>query len=255
MGNIFFPQFVAFLDTHGTIYQSYCSDTPPQNGRAERKYRHLLDIARSLLLSSSVSSIFREKLSLLQPIFWIRCPLFFSLVAILMSGSMVRFVCLVLVVLSFSPRKIALSSVPVAFYVSSWGMILIKGAIDDLMLWPCDQKAICLEACHLLRAATIFYSSSQSYSCSQRGFDSYWPISYRCANRRVYFHSRGVWYSYSSLTNLSSPSSYFSFLLRFTLVVELLYLLLPALMPPNLPRKIPFHLLAYILLVKIITHL
>ncbi|GFZ15868.1 hypothetical protein Acr_25g0002770 [Actinidia rufa] len=44
--------------THGIIHQSSCSDTPAQNGRAERKHRHLLDTARSLLLSPSVPSVF-----------------------------------------------------------------------------------------------------------------------------------------------------------------------------------------------------
>ncbi|XP_028085425.1 uncharacterized protein LOC114286457 [Camellia sinensis] len=44
-------EFEKFLATHGTIHQSSCSDTLAQNGRAERKHRHLLDTARSLLLS------------------------------------------------------------------------------------------------------------------------------------------------------------------------------------------------------------
>ncbi|GFS43671.1 hypothetical protein Acr_00g0086350 [Actinidia rufa] len=52
------PCFLEVVDTRGIIYQSSCSDTPAQNGRAERKHRHLLDTARSFLLSSFVPSVF-----------------------------------------------------------------------------------------------------------------------------------------------------------------------------------------------------
>jgi hypothetical protein len=51
-------EFTDFLATNGTIHQSACTDTPSQNGRAERKHRHLLNTARSLLLSSSVPAVF-----------------------------------------------------------------------------------------------------------------------------------------------------------------------------------------------------
>jgi len=42
-----------FLETNGIMHQSSCTDTPQQNGVAERKNRHLLDVARSLLFFSS----------------------------------------------------------------------------------------------------------------------------------------------------------------------------------------------------------
>jgi transposase InsO family protein len=51
-------EFIEFLASHGTIHQSSCTDTPTQNGRAERKHRHLLNTDRSLLLSSSVPAVF-----------------------------------------------------------------------------------------------------------------------------------------------------------------------------------------------------
>jgi transposase InsO family protein len=57
-GEYSLSEFAKFLDTHGTIHQSSCTNTPAQNGKAERKHRHLLNTARSLLLSSSVPSIF-----------------------------------------------------------------------------------------------------------------------------------------------------------------------------------------------------
>ena len=41
-----------------TIRQTLCIDTPQQNGVAERKHRHLVETARSFLLSAEVPSIF-----------------------------------------------------------------------------------------------------------------------------------------------------------------------------------------------------
>ncbi|GJS23648.1 retrovirus-related pol polyprotein from transposon TNT 1-94 [Tanacetum coccineum] len=42
----------------GTIYQTSCTDTPQQNGVSERKHRHLVETARSFLLSADVPSVF-----------------------------------------------------------------------------------------------------------------------------------------------------------------------------------------------------
>ncbi|KAJ9548438.1 hypothetical protein OSB04_020981 [Centaurea solstitialis] len=50
--------FTQLLASDGTIHQSSCTDTPQQNGVAERKHRHLVETARSLLVSSGVPSIF-----------------------------------------------------------------------------------------------------------------------------------------------------------------------------------------------------
>jgi transposase InsO family protein len=41
--------FGAYLSEHGIIHQTTCLNTPPQNGVAERKNRHLLEVARSLM--------------------------------------------------------------------------------------------------------------------------------------------------------------------------------------------------------------
>lgn len=45
-----------FFDLKGIVHQSSCSQTPQQNGIAERKNRHLLETARSLLYTTHVPS-------------------------------------------------------------------------------------------------------------------------------------------------------------------------------------------------------
>ncbi|KAL6527326.1 hypothetical protein OROGR_016416 [Orobanche gracilis] len=42
----------------GTVHQSSCTDTPQQNGVAERKHQHIVETARSMLLSAKVPSEF-----------------------------------------------------------------------------------------------------------------------------------------------------------------------------------------------------
>ncbi|CAH9079866.1 unnamed protein product [Cuscuta europaea] len=47
-----------FFDTHGIYFRKSCPDTPQQNGVAERKHRHLLEITRTMLLQASIPSQF-----------------------------------------------------------------------------------------------------------------------------------------------------------------------------------------------------
>ena len=51
-----------FLADQGIIHHSSCVDRPQQNGIAERKNRHLLEVARALMFSMNVSKRFWEKL-------------------------------------------------------------------------------------------------------------------------------------------------------------------------------------------------
>jgi IS30 family transposase len=46
--------FSTFLSREGIIHQTSCPNTPPQNGVAERKNRHLLEVARSLMYTMNV---------------------------------------------------------------------------------------------------------------------------------------------------------------------------------------------------------
>ncbi|RVW37979.1 Retrovirus-related Pol polyprotein from transposon TNT 1-94 [Vitis vinifera] len=47
-------QFTSFMSHHGILHQSSCAHTPQQNGVAERKNRHLVETARTLLLHSNI---------------------------------------------------------------------------------------------------------------------------------------------------------------------------------------------------------
>ena len=58
-GKEFFNSFLGnYLFDEGIVHQSTCVDTPQQNGIAERKNRHLLEVARSLMFSSNVPKNF-----------------------------------------------------------------------------------------------------------------------------------------------------------------------------------------------------
>lgn len=46
-------EFLNFLSKQGTICHRSCPRTSQQNGRAERKHRHLLETIRALLISAS----------------------------------------------------------------------------------------------------------------------------------------------------------------------------------------------------------
>ncbi|RVX14359.1 Retrovirus-related Pol polyprotein from transposon TNT 1-94 [Vitis vinifera] len=50
----FSTQFTSFMSHHGILHQSSCAHTPQQNGVAERKNRHLVETARTLLLHNHV---------------------------------------------------------------------------------------------------------------------------------------------------------------------------------------------------------
>ncbi|RVW79609.1 Retrovirus-related Pol polyprotein from transposon TNT 1-94 [Vitis vinifera] len=50
----FSAPFTSFMSHHGILHQSSCAHTPQQNGVAERKNRHLVETARTILLHSNI---------------------------------------------------------------------------------------------------------------------------------------------------------------------------------------------------------
>jgi transposase InsO family protein len=54
--------FQSILKHYGTVFHLSCLGTSQQNGRAERKLRHILDTVRALLLSTSLPTHFGVKL-------------------------------------------------------------------------------------------------------------------------------------------------------------------------------------------------
>ncbi|GAB2281601.1 hypothetical protein Dimus_039482 [Dionaea muscipula] len=54
----FSHSFTTFMTTHGILHESSYPDTPPQNGVAERKNRHLLEVTLALMFRMSVPKMF-----------------------------------------------------------------------------------------------------------------------------------------------------------------------------------------------------
>jgi histone deacetylase 1/2 len=57
-GEYTFNKFCQLLALDGTIHQTSCTNTSKQNGVAERKHRHIVETASSLLLSAFIPNEF-----------------------------------------------------------------------------------------------------------------------------------------------------------------------------------------------------
>ena len=58
-------EFTYILHQFGIVLHSSCAGTSQQNGRAERKLRHILDVVRATTITASTPSQFWGKLLLL----------------------------------------------------------------------------------------------------------------------------------------------------------------------------------------------
>ena len=56
--------FLSFLDSHGTLPHWSCLYISQQNGCAKRKYRHILDVVRTLFISASLLERFWGEVAL-----------------------------------------------------------------------------------------------------------------------------------------------------------------------------------------------
>lgn len=59
-GEFLSTAFVTYLKDHGIDHQLSCPHTPQQNGCADRKHRHLVETARTLLATSKVPQFWVE---------------------------------------------------------------------------------------------------------------------------------------------------------------------------------------------------
>ena len=58
-GREYFNQILGeYLNTNGIVHQSSCTNTPQQNGITERKNKHLLEVARSILFTTNTPKQF-----------------------------------------------------------------------------------------------------------------------------------------------------------------------------------------------------
>ena len=67
-------EFTAILHQFGTVPHSSCAGTSQQNGMAERKLRHILDVVHATIIATSTSSQFWEEAALTAVYTINRCP-------------------------------------------------------------------------------------------------------------------------------------------------------------------------------------
>lgn len=53
-----FMTLTSYFKQHGILHQTSCVDTPQQNGRVERKHRHILNVARACLFQARLPVTF-----------------------------------------------------------------------------------------------------------------------------------------------------------------------------------------------------
>ncbi|RVX11576.1 Copia protein [Vitis vinifera] len=141
-----------YLQNHGIIHISSCVDTPQQNGVAERKNRHLLEVARCLMFSSNVPNYF-----------WGKAILTATYLINRMSSRVLTFQ---------SPRQLFLKQFPHTRAASSDLPLKVFGCTAFVHVYPQNRSKFAPRA-----NKCIFLG----YSPTQKGYKCYSPT-----NKRFY---------------------------------------------------------------------
>ncbi|KAJ0456204.1 putative RNA-directed DNA polymerase [Helianthus annuus] len=155
-----------FCKTKGILHQTSCAYTPQQNGVAERKHRHLLNLARSLLFQSGVPLSF-----------WADCVLTAVYIINRLPSS---------VLLGKSPYELMFGFKPSYAHLRVFGCLCFSTVLNDL-----DKFAFNSEKCVLI-----------GYSNVKKGY-KLWSLDNKREfySRDVKFYESVFPYKSSQLTN------------------------------------------------------
>lgn len=145
-------EFQGYLQQKGIISQRSCPYMPQQNGVAERKNRHLLDVTRTLLLQASVPSSF-----------WVEA----------LSTAVYLINRLPSQVLDFESPFFCLYNIPPSYYD-----LHIFGCVCFVHLPPLERHKL---GAHSLQCAFI------GYAPNQKGFLCYDATAYGCVSLEMWF--------------------------------------------------------------------
>ena len=153
-------EFTSILHQFGTVPHSSCAGTSQQNGKAERKIRHILDVVRATTIAASTSSQFQGEVALtaIYTINW--CP-----------SSIAQ---------NQTPYDLLFGSSP------SYDLLRVFGCVCFVLLH--DQERNKLQSCSHLCCFL-------GYGIGQKGYRCYDPIRKRLrVSRHVVFWEHKIFY-------------------------------------------------------------
>ena len=103
--------FQVVLHSYGTVYHLTCPGTSQQNGRAKRKFRHILDTVHALILSAKVLAPFWAKLLFMLFMLLITFQVLLSIIKLHISAFLGHLQ--IIIIITFAPLVL-----PVLFFFS-----------------------------------------------------------------------------------------------------------------------------------------